>query len=459
MDRVLGWDTFHHAAQGGGRSARGEESEVEKGVGGKSDEGEEGKNLDGQGIGSRKTQGEAWRVVRALRPLCGELQACLRRGDKRWRPRGVDLRAETVLFQTEASYTLCPFPAAFLQSLRSHGRSWPGARARVTGLPTASIAVCLEPASVCEIAWALQLPALMVISGRLEKGREQPARWRHFVEALQCAAGDDTLAVATSAYDAAYTHYLTGVAPRLARALPAAAARVRFDPLGPVWVVHCDEVFGPHDTLSAGILGLLQGRGVPSERMSVSEAGARAAGGGGGAGDVRVRAIVWLPCDVEAAGLWQWFAAGVPIAAPSLDLLVEWEQVFGLLSRRLHWPDVPRVPCAHRHCALVHAEKKRSGDFARDVGREMLSRGRGEEDVPASTNGEGLGDGSQGEEEGEEGEGFYQRREGTRRRQSHPPELHPSNTSGCGPSPPIPSTLTILKSYNVLAPLILDLEL
>jgi hypothetical protein len=28
--------------------------------------------------------------------------------------------------------------------------------------------------------------------------------------------------------------------------------------------------------------------------------------------------------------------AGVPIVAPALELLVEWEQLFGLMSRRMH---------------------------------------------------------------------------------------------------------------------------
>ena len=48
---------------------------------------------------------------------------------------------------------------------------------------------------------------------------------------------------------------------------------------------------------------------------------------------------------MESTYLWPFFAAGIPVAAPSLELLVEWEAVFGIMSQRLHWPDVPRVQC------------------------------------------------------------------------------------------------------------------
>ena len=51
------------------------------------------------------------------------------------------------------------------------------------------------------------------------------------------------MVVATSEYDAAYTHFLTGIRPLVARALPP-AANLTFDPQGPVWVVHTDLLFG-----------------------------------------------------------------------------------------------------------------------------------------------------------------------------------------------------------------------
>jgi hypothetical protein len=132
-------------------------------------------------------------------------QRCLHRGAKRWRPRGVSLEDETVLFQTEASYTLCPFPDAFLSSLRHWSRhrdrpdtasdpSVAGEKARhareLQPLQHGGVAVCLEPAAACEIAWSLGLPAVMVVSGRLEKGREQPARWTRFVDSLREAVGE-----------------------------------------------------------------------------------------------------------------------------------------------------------------------------------------------------------------------------------------------------------------------------
>ena len=135
-------------------------------------------------------------------------QRCLHRGAKRWRPRGVSLEDETVLFQTEASYTLCPFPDAFLRSLSRWSRhrgnpdkpdtasdpSVAGEKARhareLQPLQHGGVAVCLEPAAACEIAWSLGLPAVMVISSRLEKGREQPARWTRFVDSLREAVAE-----------------------------------------------------------------------------------------------------------------------------------------------------------------------------------------------------------------------------------------------------------------------------
>jgi len=31
------------------------------------------------------------------------------------------------------------------------------------------------------------------------------------------------------------------------------------------------------------------------------------------------------------------------LQAPHLDLLIEWEQLFGLMSQRLHWENVPTI--------------------------------------------------------------------------------------------------------------------
>jgi hypothetical protein len=110
----------------------------------------------------------------------------------------------------------------------------------------------MQPASVCEVAWSLGLASVVVINGRLERGREQRERWRRFVTALEREVesggggggrGGRVMVVATSEYDAAYTHFLTGIRPLVARALPP-AANVTFDPQGPVWVVHTDLVFG-----------------------------------------------------------------------------------------------------------------------------------------------------------------------------------------------------------------------
>ena len=79
---------------------------------------------------------------------------------------------------------------------------------RARRLRGAQVAVCVEPSSVCEIAWALGLPTVMVVDGRLEKGREQPSHWQRFVTSLRRVVrtqggggwGADMLVVATSAY-------------------------------------------------------------------------------------------------------------------------------------------------------------------------------------------------------------------------------------------------------------------
>ncbi len=113
----------------------------------------------------------------------------------------------------------------------------------------------MQPASVCEVAWSLGLASVVVIHGRLERGREQRDRWRRFVTALEREVKSGggggvggggkgrVMVVATSEYDAAYTHFLTGIRPLVARALPP-AANLTFDPQGPVWVVHTDLLFG-----------------------------------------------------------------------------------------------------------------------------------------------------------------------------------------------------------------------
>ena len=104
---------------------------------------------------------------------------------------------------------------------------------------------------------------------------------------------------------------------------------------GGVWVVHCDALYGPHDSLSSGIMHLLREAEITALRMSASEALTRASR----ADLPGIRALVWLPCDMECASLWPLFAAGIPVAAPSLELLLEWEQVF-VLTVLHHYPSV-----------------------------------------------------------------------------------------------------------------------
>ena len=85
----------------------------------------------------------------------------------------------------------------------------------------AQVAVCVEPSSVCEIAWALGLPTVMVVDGRLEKGREQPSHWQRFVTSLRSVVktqggggwGADMLVVATSAYVPLKASYTIGSRP------------------------------------------------------------------------------------------------------------------------------------------------------------------------------------------------------------------------------------------------------
>jgi len=57
----------------------------------------------------------------------------------------------------QASYSLCPFPNAFLASLRRSSMMG-GAEGGGAG----GVSVCLHPASVCEVAWALRLRTVMV---------------------------------------------------------------------------------------------------------------------------------------------------------------------------------------------------------------------------------------------------------------------------------------------------------
>ena len=49
-----------------------------------------------------------------------------------------------------------------------------------------------------EIAWAMGLPTVMVVDGRLEKGREQPRHWRRFVTELQRRANSPQQTSATT---------------------------------------------------------------------------------------------------------------------------------------------------------------------------------------------------------------------------------------------------------------------
>ena len=103
------------------------------------------------------------------------------RSSRRWRPRTINPVNETVLFQTEVSYTLCPFPRDYLDSLRLWARRRRAADATAGhGLQHewagGGVAVCVKPASVCQVAWALGLAAVVVVDGRVDKGREQPVR-------------------------------------------------------------------------------------------------------------------------------------------------------------------------------------------------------------------------------------------------------------------------------------------
>ncbi|KAJ1484422.1 hypothetical protein T484DRAFT_1894395 [Baffinella frigidus] len=143
-------------------------------------------------------------VTFGVTPMCGEHRACLHRAGAGGRNVGV-------------------------------GGRKPGGRKR--GFWGAyDAAVCVRPASGCEVPLAMGLPSLIYLEppfvpiamglpsliyleGRLERGRESLEGWARLLLTIQTGAAiNRTLLAAGSAYLAEYAWFFTGVRPILARA-------------------------------------------------------------------------------------------------------------------------------------------------------------------------------------------------------------------------------------------------
>ena len=245
--------------------------------------------------------------------------------------------------------------------------------------------VCSHPVAGCEVFFPLGLPIVLFVTTRFDLGRLYSAaaleRWILAVRAIagmevssdsnspdsNSTLGTPGVVVANNQYDAAYVEYFTGIRPQVLPSLcrntggslwswPVSRRQVLLDV--------CDDVRCPpfRQTAMRKLVGSLQHLHAAQSAAKWELAELRRLYPTYTFEDLAQHpAIVLFPYQVSVMSLFERRAMGIPMFAPSLDLMVEWHMRYGLVfERRVDWQTA-----GSRRGSLVGAHDDTPDELAR----------------------------------------------------------------------------------------------
>ena len=214
--------------------------------------------------------------------------------------------------------------------------------------------VCNHPPALCELYMPFNKSIVVVASVNLEFGRENRRRWREWLRSLRAIAADPrNVVAANNLYDAEYIRYYAGVqaeyvpsfcgyvsafryAPRAGK--PVLLARNHNNPAKLYAQLHAAAAAErPTDRVGGGVsrtFGAAPLRFVRTEDAYP--------GGFEYAQLAAHPAVVVVPYTKSVMSLFELYRMNVPLFAPSLALLVEWEMAHAVMAERVYWSAAPR---------------------------------------------------------------------------------------------------------------------
>lgn len=219
--------------------------------------------------------------------------------------------------------------------------------------------ICMHPSGMCEFYMPFNLTMILYPTTRFEQGRESnQQRLSGFITNFRSmAARPGNVVWANNLYDVHYAHYFTGITPRYVPSMCTyISAKWSWKAVDPVRkTVIPVHGFRPKKGLSEGqlheFLSPLQragaNRGIPFQFGGFREV----------LGEnysyeslAQHPAVLYIPYQVSVMSFYEQYRMGIPILAPSLELLTTWHMDYLMVSERT-WDTV--LASAPRHGSAV----------------------------------------------------------------------------------------------------------
>jgi len=196
---------------------------------------------------------------------------------------------------------------------------------------------CHHATGLCEIYMAFGRPMIIVASTRYEIGRRSRKAWMRLNENLKAVASNprNTIA-ANNRYDAEYVKHFTGL--KDVRVLPnyCGYTNAIYNPTRPQVLIGPGRLsFGAQSLISGpnGIVQAAEGNlhlfGTPyKEFVSIRQLYSHFE-----YDDLAAHpAIVLIPYQVSVMSIFEYYRMGIPLFAPSPDLMTKWQQKYKVMS-------------------------------------------------------------------------------------------------------------------------------
>ena len=198
-------------------------------------------------------------------------------------------------------------------------------------MATVDAVVCHHAAALCEAFMPFNKSLIVVASTRFEMGRQDPVRWRIWVENLRAIATKPrNIVAANNKYDAEYIKYFTGIKDVPVLPNDCGYVKAKYAPSAN----HPEVLVGPGRSIHPALYAELRLHANTSactfEFTSIRELYKRF--------DytdlARHPAVVLLPYQVSIMSIIEYYRMGLPMFVPSLDLLTEWHLQYRVMAER-----------------------------------------------------------------------------------------------------------------------------
>ena len=237
--------------------------------------------------------------------------------------------------------TFCPNPYALRRSFYD---AFKGATGRMAAIDAV---ICMHPPALCELYMPFNKSIIIYATLNLEMQRENPSRWREWVENVRRIASQPQNAVVTNnEYDAKYIKHFTGI---VADVLPSYCGYV-LDGVNP------NDGLPPTNLHAAAVLLGRNHHNPSNVHVGIRSAAARSPGVSGKAIEFqtfdqaypsgfsyaalrRHPAIVVLPYTKSTMTTFEVYRLAIPLFTPSVKFIIQ----LGLLKERVYWTKTPRT--------------------------------------------------------------------------------------------------------------------